>query len=238
MLKLYAMPSVVFNSEQEMCDWLASKGVDLALADSGKGLKKLFNKIKKGEARLVYDESSGRVYRPARVARIEVEATLEGKLVPLVELCQIFLVEKMDPSTLKVLEADQIEALVATLAVRSSHVRSSNEMWETLIGSEDATMGARRGIKEELGITEEEAAEALLTEVSTVVEYEPPIDWPGIHSVLETHNYAAVLPASISKPVYAEVEEGDQLTFFVPAQSAAALRERVRKIIPNLRFLD
>lgn len=122
--RLYYSEGVQFGSEEELRQWLSDNQVDLALADSKKGLEKLFGKIEKGEARLVLDEGTGTVLRVARVAKIGVNATIHGEQYPLVELCQIFLNSPVDEAALLTRDPDQVVALIDQLDIRSAQVRN------------------------------------------------------------------------------------------------------------------
>jgi hypothetical protein len=235
--QIYAQQGERFASLDEMIAWLNDKSVDCRLADSKKGLRKLFEKIEKGEARLLYDPRSHCVFRPARVAKMHVEATLEGERYPLVELCQIFLVEKIAPELLLMDDPARVPEILSNLKVRTAQVRNTTQLWETLFADEDPRAGAIRGLMEELRLTQEQAAMAELVLSAPTLEYEAPIDWPGIHSVLEIHEATAVLPEPISKPVVVEVEAGDQITIFVATPNAPVIRALFRAVIPNIKYV-
>ncbi len=236
LVSIYSSPGEHFDSEMGMRDWLTQKGIDLALADSKKGLRKLFEKIEAGEAKLTFDSESGRVIRCARVAKIDTEVTIHGEIYPLVELCQIFLAHKTTKAELKAADLAGVIAQLQPPDIRSAQVRDSQQLWETLIGEEAALEGARRGVQEELGLTMEEARRAQITMYETVLEYESPIDWPEIHSILETNQAKAVLPEEISKPVYWELEAGDQITIFVAAPNAPTIRALLGAIFPKIQY--
>ncbi|MCB0337911.1 MAG: hypothetical protein KDD62_16450 [Bdellovibrionales bacterium] len=236
--RIYHSAPMLFRSPVELKEWLTSCKVDLALADSKKGLEKLFGKIEKGEARLVYDEGTATVLRIARVAKIDVEVTIHGERYPLVELCQVFLNQEINESDLTVQDPAEVTAVLSKLDIRSAHVRDSQELWETLIAEEDAVIGARRGLVEELNYTEAEAGLATLHMKAPTLQYEQPVDWPGIHSVLEINSANAILPESISKPAYVELEAGDQITIFIATPGAPVIRSLLGKIIPNIHYLN
>jgi len=237
LVRIYAHQGERFVSLEDMIAWLEAKGVDCRLADSKKGLRKLFEKIKKGVARLLYDELSRCVVRPARVAKINVEATIKGERYPLVELCQIFLAEKVAEDLLLTNDPLQVPDVLSKLKIRTAQVRNTTQLWETLIADEDARAGAIRGLMEELRLNQEEAEAAELTMSEPTLEYEAPVDWPGIHSVLEIHEATAILPEKISKPVVVEVEAGDQITIFVATPNAPVIRALFRAVIPNIRYV-
>ena len=236
-LNLYSQVAEPFASEGEMTEWLASKGVDCDVANSRKGLTKLFEKIEAGEAKLIYDSQSNRVFRCARVARIDAEITIAGETFPLVELCQIFLKDKISKSVLESSDCSDVGDLLSKIEIRSAQVRNSQQLWETLIGEEDAELGARRGVKEELGLTTAVADQVEISMTSRLVEYEDPIDWPGIHSILETNSAKAVLPESISRPVFWELEAGDQITIFVATPNAPVIKGLLGAVIPNIQYV-
>ena len=235
--RIYAHQGERFASLEDMIAWLEAKGVDSKLADSKKGLRKLFEKINKGEARLLYDERSGRVVRPARVAKLNVEATIKGARYPLVELCQIFLAEKVAPDLLLTDDPLKVPDVLSKLKIRTAQVRNTTQLWETLIADEDARAGAIRGLMEELRLTQEEAEAAELVLSAPTLEYEEPVDWPEIHSVLEIHEATAILPEEISKPVVVELEAGDQITIFVATPNAPVIRALFRAVIPNIKYV-
>ena len=236
--RIYGAKPLSFSSESAMREWLSGHGVDLALADSREGLGKLFQRIEKGEARLVYDEGRKLVYRTARVAEIAVEATIHGERYPLVELCQIYLKNKISPEALQISDPEEIAPLLSSLEIRSAQVRNSMELWETLDRNEDSTKGARRGLVEELKLKEHEAQKAHLTMTQPRLVYEEPINWPGLHSVLEVNQGRALLPEEISKPAYVEIENGDKITIFVATPGAPLIRALLKKIIPNIHYVN
>lgn len=220
-----------------MREWLDGHGVDCRLADSKKGLRKLFEKIEKGEARLLHDERSGSVVRPARVVKMNVEATIKGERYPLVELCQIFLVDKIAPELMLINDPLRVPEVLSKLKIRSAQVRNTTQLWETLVADEETRAGTIRGLMEELRLSHEEAATAELVISEPTLEYEAPIDWPGIHSVLEIHEATAILPEKISKPVVVELEAGDQITIFVATPNAPVIRALFRAVIPNIKYV-
>lgn len=238
LIRLYSQHAESFCSEASMREWLTSKKVNCSEADSCKGLNKLFDKTKKGEARLVYDSHNERVVRIARAAKIAVEVTIHGDCYPLVELCQIFLGEKVVASDLLASDPHQVSELVSRLKIRSAQVRDSQQLWETLISDEDPFEGARRGLIEELGLSETDSRKVKLTIGESGLEYEPPIDWPGIPSVLEIHQALAILPEEISKPVYVELEAADQITIFVATPNGPVLRTLLGMVLPKIKYVS
>jgi hypothetical protein len=223
-----------FDSEASMRSWLKEKGVDCTQADGAKGLQSLYGKIEKGEATLVYSQSDQRVYRGATTARISTEVTIHGERYPLFELCQIFLENKIEPESLAISDPEQVPDMLASISIRNAHVRSSQELWETFIGNEDPLLATRRGIKEELGLSDEEAERVDVRMLGSGIEYEEPIDWPGIHSVLRIHDAHALLPEEISKPVFVELEKGEQLSIFVATPNSQVLRGIMKMVIPRI----
>lgn len=236
--RIFELAPPEISSLREMQDWLVDHGVDLATADSRKGLQKLFTKIEKGEARLVFDSESGNVFRCARVAKLAVDATIHGERYPLIELCQIFLAEPVTEGVLELTDPEEVGDLLAKIKIKGAQVRNSQELWETLVANEDAEAGARRGLVEELRMSEADAASADLRMTQTRVEYEAPIDWPGIHSVLETNEGRAILPPEISRAAYVELEAGDQLTIFVATPGAAVVQGLLRQVLPGIHYVQ
>lgn len=235
--RIYAQRGEHFACYEDLVSWLSGNGIDCQRANSKKGLRKLFDKLHKGEARLLRDEHSGCVVRPARVAKLNVEATLQGQRYPLVELCQIFLVDKIAEELLFVDDPLQVPDVLTKLKIRAANVRNTVQIWETLFSDEDARAGALRGLVEELRLRPEEAETAALTLLEPTLEYEAPVDWPGIHSVLEIHEATAILPEAISKPVFVEVEGGDQITIFIATPNAPVLRALFQAVMPNLHYM-
>lgn len=236
--RIYAHRAERFASYEGMVAWLSGNGIDCQRANSKKGLRKLFEKIHKGEARLLNDERSGCVVRPARVAKLNVEATIKGERYPLVELCQVFLVDKIAEELLFIDDPLKVPEVLSKLKIRAAQVRNTVQLWETLFSEEDARAGALRGLVEELGLLPNEAETAELTLSEPKLEYEAPIDWPGIHSVLEIHEATVILPEVISKPVFVEVEGGDQITIFIATPNAPVLRALFQAVIPNLHWVS
>jgi hypothetical protein len=235
--RIHQSASPEFTSEAMLRQWISDNKVDVTWADSKKGINKLFQKIVKGEARMVADEDTGAVFRLARVAKVGVDVTIGGQLYALVELCQVFLNRPIDPAALTMQDPAAVAGLISQLDIRSAQVRDSLELWETLVQDEDASLGARRGLVEELGLTETEASEASLEMTGVGKEYEAPIDWPGIHSILETNGAKAVLPERISKPTFVEIQGGDQITLFVATPGAPLIRALLGKIVPNIHYI-
>jgi hypothetical protein len=227
-----------FQSEEVMRSWLEEKGVDLNCADSGKGIHKLFQKVQLGEATLIYDEVEHRVYRCATASRIATEITFHGERYPLFELCQIFLKDAIDRKCLEVTDPKEVMQVLSSLRIRSAHVRDSLEIWETFIGDEDPLLATRRGVKEELGLSLEDADKVEISMLRSGIEYEAPLDWPGIHSILRIFDAYAILPEEISKPVFVELEKGDQLTIFVATPNSDVLKGIMRMIIPKMNFTE
>ena len=238
LIRLLSRKGEDFESEKAMREWLESKGINCDSADSRKGLHKLFGKIEKGEARLVYDELNERVIRAARVARISVEATIHGELYPIIELCQVFLDGKIDAADLIATDPSDVARIISGLKTRSVQIRDSQQIWETLVGDEDPVQGVKRGLSEELGLSSVEVQKVILTTGESEVGYEPPIDWPGIHSVLEIHHAKAALPEEISKPVFVELEGDDQITVFVAAPGAPVMRYLFSMLLPGFRYVS
>ncbi len=226
-----------FASLDEMTAWLENKGIDGLSANSKKGLHKLFEKIEKEEARLFYDSISGCVVRRARVVKMNVEATIKGERYPLVELCQIFLAEKIAPESLWITDPSRVPEVLSKVNIRTAQVRDTTQLWETLVADEDARVGVFRGLMEELQLSQEDAATVELVMTPATLEYEAPIDWPGIHSVLEIHEATVILPEKISKPVVVEFNAGDQISIFVATPNAPVIRALFRAVIPNIQYI-
>lgn len=234
--RIYAREGERFASIDELSAWLGAKGVDCGAADSRKGLRKLFEKLRNGEARLVYDEVTGRVFRPARAVKMNVEVTIHGERYPLVELCQVFLAETIAPELLLSLDPFRVLEVLPRVKIRSAQVRNTTQVWETLVVGEEPRAGAIRGLIEELGLHPDEAARVALGDFRQTLEYEVPIDWPGIHSVLEIHETTAVVPEAIAKPVFVELN-ADQVTIFVATPNAPVIRALLAAILPKIRYV-
>lgn len=236
--RIFSNPGEVFHSLEAMRAWLDAKGVNLVSADSAKGLNKLFNKIRIGEAKLVYDELTNQVYRCATVSKISTEVTIHEERYPLFELCQIFLEEPIDPSCLGVTNPAEVVKILSSIEIRSAHVRDSQELWETFIGDEDPLLATRRGVQEELKLSASDAHKVKIAMLGSGIEYEPPIDWPGIPSILHIFEAYALLPEEISKPVFVELEKGDQLTIFVATPNSDVMRGIMKLIIPRMKIIS
>jgi hypothetical protein len=234
--RIYAREGERFASMDELYAWLRAKGVDCGAADSRKGLRKLFEKISNGEARLMYDEITGCVFRSARVVKMSVEVTIHGECYPLVELCQVFLAETIAPELLLSQDPSRVLEVLPRVKIRSAQVRNTTQVWETLVVGEEPRAGAIRGLIEELGLGSEEAAGVALGDFRETLEVEVPIDWPGIHSVLEIHETTVVLPEAMAKPVFVELN-GDQVTIFVATPKAPMIRALLAAILPKIRYV-
>lgn len=106
-----------------------------------------------------------------------------------------------------------------------------------MIKDENPEEGARRGVREELGYTVEEGQLVELSMQAPVIEYEEPIDWPSIPSVLEINPGQAVIPEEISKAAYIELEAGDQITIFVATPGAPLARALLSMVIPKIHYI-
>lgn len=234
--RIFQQEGETFSSLTAMRKWLEAQGIDCAAADNVKGLDILFGKVRKKEARLVFAGKSGQVLRLARTARLDVEVTIHGQRYPLFEFCQIFLDKPTTPAILASPDEKNATRSVGNLAFRTAHVRDSQQLWETLTPDEDPLKGARRCLREELGLSAREAGLAGLTMARPVLEFEHPIEWPGIPTILETHPGRVVLPEEISKPVYVELEKGNQITVFVATPNTPVMKLLLRQIIPDIVY--
>jgi hypothetical protein len=188
-LRIATLDRFIPTTLEDLTTWLGSCGVDVAQADTGKGLQDLFHKVLSGEAELVYDETTRSVYRIARVVRIDASITIHGERYRPFEMVQIF----RNPSSN--VASEQPRAMI----------RNTSELWETLHHSEvDYSAAAQRGVGEELGIKESERSRIGVDTQRPTQYIEEPIDWPGIPSLLTEVRATATVPEDLSKPSYIE----------------------------------
>lgn len=206
------------NSEDAMRSWLEEKGVDLAQANSKKGLSDLYSKISTGEAELVYDAQTNTVYRLARVVRMDVTTTHQGEPYRMIELAQVF--------------PDRDGR------IRSAQVRDTTQLWETLNPNEsDPVAAISRGLGEELGIAERDRHQLVVELVGNSRYIERPIDWPGIPSVIDEVRATVGVPEGLAPPAYFERNsQGSKLSFYVSIPDKPHAIEAITQILPHINY--
>jgi hypothetical protein len=172
----------------ELTAWLAEYGV--AVDDWGSGEAKsvldLSRELEAGES--WFTEGGGAIVRHVQVAEVRVETTRDGRRLRLVEQEQRF----EDGRT------------------RKRTGRTWRSLAEKLIRGEEPIDAARRGVEEELGITEPVEFEAKWTERLGPA---PSGSYPDLPTLYTFHLFAVELPPHLFETTYVESGQSATTTF-------------------------